>query len=262
MRRARHNLDLMREFTKKGIAQLRIVRGWQGLAQQTKVASDSNLNPMISNASPHFKAYVEQNKSQEAYMQEQEYGAADEDEEEGVEEKKELAQSALMRASQKIKTVFGSRKSQFQEKGQPSKEGSPSPQSQSKKPKGTIFNWKPYLNKKTPKESQSSKDLFATESKNFAFTKEKVTSSNDPEDAPETQNKQENLDSRRNKRKSFSTFITPQFDFKSILANFRQKQKSSVGAEAKVEKSRTMGAFAKGKKMNQIGTEKSENVDP
>ena len=160
VRRARHNLDVMREFTKKGIAQLRIVRGWQSLAQQAKAVSDSTSapNPVVSNPSLHFKAYVEKNKTQEAYMQEQEYGAADEDEEEGVDEKKDLAQSALMRASQKLKTVFFSRKSsQTQDKGQSSKEGSP--KSQSKKPKGTIFNWKPYL-KEGFKRTRSRQKIF------------------------------------------------------------------------------------------------------
>ena len=98
------------------------------------------------------------------------------------------------------------------------------------------------------------------ESKNFTFKKEEALSQE--EVSHETPDKQEKPDSERTERKSFSTFIAPQFDFKNILANFRHKQNSSVGTEAKVEKNKMLSMLTKGKKMNQVGTEKSENIDP
>lgn len=177
-RRAKQNLDIMRDFTRKGIAQLRVVKALQSVSERSKEGAASR--PNLSLQSSKFQDYADERKSQEAYMEEQEYGAGEEDEEDIKDTKtdKNETTNPLFKASKKLVATFAKRRDSVANPEHFEKLKETHVDSPLKKLTRNFFGWR-----------QSSKDF----GKN-----------SDGEDSPGLEDRQKKLADMRKSRKSVS----------------------------------------------------------
>ena len=119
--RAQENLSLITNFAKSEITSKKVIRTWQAFVQRQKQQSSTNASSTLDTPSVRLENLVSPKKSkdskesQEALMEEQEYGVDDEDEEEEEKEdqkekEKKLAAKRKSRISIRIFNPFGLRK--------------------------------------------------------------------------------------------------------------------------------------------------------
>jgi len=173
--KAQENLNLITNFTRKGISSMRVIKTWQAFVQKAKQQGSINASTTIDTSSIRLENLVSPKKSQEALMEEQEYGVDDEEdkeeakkeEEKEKEKEKKLAAKRKSRASIRIFNPFGTRKgsnspTNSQEKNNGSKEESF--ESQIKKIAQTFFGKKNNSGENSPPLKENGKDEVSSSS--------------------------------------------------------------------------------------------------
>jgi len=250
--RAQQNISILRNLTFKEINKKKIINNWQNLANTTKSKVISS-NTTLETPSIRLETLADQQKSREAFMEEQEYGVDDEDEEE--KEDKKDKKSPPRKKSIFMFNPFGQRnRTSVSASGSPDKiKGKDDTfESQITKLKNTLFGKKTgsssastsrrasvaaslykdpeklakfdeeYMQRKLERQ----KDLEKNEQMDFTLNKAKSPRDPDPQEVVQERSDSPKSPPRREKKSKTSAPVTPLQGWKKYSENVRSKLKA------------------------------------